>query len=329
MVGNPIITCSVKRPFDGLVLENSFTENITITCLTDSFSETADAGNETFSIAGAGDQSNFFAHDWPLGSNAQGTLQLIDGNSDNTNGNILTNSGFEEWTTNTPDNWTVVSGASILAEETVQVYDGAACGVITGDGVTELSITQLFDDSTGTLGELLQISQYSFNIFLKTGAISPSTGVMTIDLIDQNGITVVDEAGTANTFDIDLTSLNTDYQSFTGIFRTPYIMPTTIRLRIRTSTVISLNNVVYFDKASMGDMIQLYTSGPWFAGHAAVDPPRIGDYTTCQITNSRGAAGALDTFQCLMARLFPIVYTEELLFPSSSSPTISDNLIVA
>ena len=329
-IGNGILNASIYRPQDGRTQENAFAENVQLVCTGDSYTETATEGNEPFSIEGTGNEPNFFAFDWPLGSNASGGLTAIDGNVDVGSGNYLTNSGFEKWTDNVPDNWELLvgtAGTNIL-ENTGQVYDGDAAVQITGDGSGTLTeIVQEFGITTGTIAILQPFNQYGVCIFARRDGVAPAAGVLTIDLIDENDDVLEDEAGNLNTFSIDCTTLSTNYASFTGAFRTPRVMPETVYLRIRLSTALTNGRSIYLDKLSLGLMTQLYPSGPYFSVHAGSVPFGVGDYGEVTITNSRGAAGSLDTFQTLFARYFSQMYTEEYLLPSSATPTISDLLI--
>src|SRR3990167_9199439 len=76
--GNGAVVASVRRPLDGVVLENAFAENLTLTCNQDSYTGGATAGNESLSLTGTGSQSNLFAFNWPLGSNSStGSLEIV------------------------------------------------------------------------------------------------------------------------------------------------------------------------------------------------------------------------------------------------------------
>lgn len=328
--GNGVVNVSTKRPYDGLVLENAFAETITYTCSADSYSGGATEGAEVFSVNGQGSQSDLFAFDWPLGSNAQTTLTAIDGDSDNTNGNLLTNSGFASWTGNTPDYFTIevgTAGTNVVKEASI-VYSGSYSMALPGDGTTQVDIQQVFDDSTGTLGTLSPQTQYSFNIFLRRGGTEIGSGVLQVALVDADGDILQDVAGVNNSFNIDLTNLNTVFTAYTGVFRTGQILPDTVYLRLLQTTPIQSSRTVYAGKMSLGIMSQFYTCGPFLAIHSGSDPFLFGDYAYTTITNSRGSGGTLNTWQTLAARLFPsYMYGSELLLPSSASPTISDNLI--
>src|ERR1700722_7167408 len=113
-IGNGVIAGSSKRPFDGLVLENSFQEVITFTCTQDSYTGGATVNNEQFAVTGEGQETDIFAFDWPLGSNCAISINAIDGDTNNGSGNLLTNSGFATWanTPNVPDNWQLTAGTA-------------------------------------------------------------------------------------------------------------------------------------------------------------------------------------------------------------------------
>lgn len=324
--GNGVMTVSAKRPLDGLTLENSFAENILFVCNSDSYSGTAEAGNEGFTLSGTG-SAGVFEFNWPLGSNATGSLNAIDGDSDNSAGNILTNSGFTDWTGNNPDNFTLVvgtAGTNISKEDTL-VYDTAYALKITGDGSsTQTELQQEFDSSDGTTGTLSPLTQYSCNLFLRRDGTAPGAGILQVALVDGNDSVVQDENGVANSFTVDLTSLTVVYTAYNGVFRTPSIMPDSVRLRLKLTTALTSGRSVYLDKASLGVMTQLYPGGPFFAVHAGSVPFEVGDYGYCAIANGRGSGGTLDTWQTLLYRFFG---DADLLFPSSASPNVSDALI--
>lgn len=330
---NGIINTSTKRPTDALILQNAFAENLTLTCINDSFLGGATLGNEALSLTGTGQEGNPFAFNWPLGSNAQTSLEAIDGDADATSGNLLTNSGWENWTNDVPDNWTIevgLPGTHVFDENTI-VYDPQNEGSsmrLTGDGSTLVELTQQFDSSDGTIGELEPLSQYSFNGFFRRDGVAAAAGVMTIDLIDGDGAVVQDAAGSNNSFTIDLTALNTVFTSYAGTFRTPLEMPEEIYLRFRFTTALTAGRSVYLDKLSLGLMTQSIASGIWLAVHSGSTPFIQGDWGTVQVSNGRGAAGTLNTFATLLSRLFPdVILGNELIFPYSTTPTIQDTQI--
>lgn len=329
--GNGVINVSLKRPFDGLALENAFAERLLFTVTGDSYSGSATAANEPLTVNGVGSEGDLFAFDWPLGSNCLIGVSATDAASDNSNGNFLTNSAFDSFTSNVPDNWTLVlgTGGSNVFEEDTLVYDSPPNKALRllGDGTTNFSLKQQFNVSTGTLGQLSPQTAYSFCIFARRDGVTAANGTLTVDLVDQNNVVIEDAAGINNTFNIDLTGLTVNYAPYTGAFRTPSIMPTSQYLRMRlTGTGLTNNRSVYFDFGSLTQMSQTYTAGPFVAVHAGSIPFQVSDWASAIISSSRNAN--LNSFQVLLSRLFPdAAYGQGLLYPSSSTPTISDTLI--
>lgn len=327
--GNAVIVVSTKRPSDGAVLENSFAETIQVTCAADSYSGNQTAFNELFTVTGENSQGDVFAYNWPLGSGANTTTSAIDGGTSNGSGNLLTNSGFATFTSNTPNNWTITVGTAgtNIFKETSLIFTGAAALKITGDGSSTLtSLQQQFNNAAGTGGALTLQTQYGVNLWLRGGASPPAQGVLQVDLVDQNGTIINDEGGAPNSFTIDLTTLTSTYQPFNGAFRTPIVMPTSQYLRLHLTTSLPNGVSVYVGKVSLGSMTQLYTSGPFLSIHAGSIPSVQNDYTSVSITNSLGAGGTKSTFQVLCNQLFGL-QPSDILIPSAAVPTISDNLI--
>lgn len=328
-VGNGVLNLSTKRPFDGRTLENAYAENLLFTCNNDSYTGGTVAGNEQFQLTGTGQQTDYFAFNWPLGSNANVNLNAIDGDADDSSGNLLTNSNFNDATVaNLPNSFTAVLGTPGT--------DFALNGGITyGSSVNSLQLigTGVKVDlrQTPTSGTFDPLTQYGVCIFMRRGGSAPNTGVLKIQLVDGNGIVINDASGNPiNILSIDCTQLTTNFVGYVGQFRTPEILPATISVQILEDTVIQTGVSVYAAKLSVGLMTQAYTSGPYGCIHAGNLPFAIGDFATGAITNSRGSGGTLNTFQTLMARLYPNeVYGQELLFPSAVSPgnSIPDSLI--
>lgn len=332
-VGNGALNSSLVRPQDGRNQELAFAEMVSAACSNDSYTGTATAGNETIQIFGQGAQSNVFAFDWPRGSGSSTNVNAINGNSNNTAGNILTNSGFEAFTSNLPNNFTflVGTGGTNVFEEDTLIFDPVGGGKalrLLGDGSTLINFSEAFNSSTGTRGSLAGGSQYSFCMWLRRDAVAVGAGLLEISLVDSLGNYIQDVAGNNNTFTIDLTTLNTAYSPFKWIFRTPNVMPNSYLIRYRLTTAITSGRNVYLDKGSLGSTRQLYSSGPYFAVHSGSVPFEIGDVASCTITNARGSGGTLDTFQTLWQRLFyAAMMSNEFLLPSSNVPFISDGLI--
>lgn len=326
--GNGIIVGSVKTPLTGVFLENAFAENILFNCTADSYTGGTAVGNEQFTVTGTGNQADFLAFDWPMGSNGQLTLTAVNGADSASGGNSLVNSDFADWTDNIPDNFTLevgTAGTNIVREASI-VYTGTYSLALVGDGSTLTQLNQLFNDDTGSTVSLTPLTQYAFNFFIRRDGSAPGAGILQIALVDENDNVVQDYAGTANSFTVDLTTLNTTFTSYTGVFRTPEEMPETISLRVKLTTVLSAGRTVYLDLMGMTPMDQLYEGGPFFSIFSGSVPFLFGDYSYCPVTNSRGAGGTLNTWQSVFSILLG---DPTFLLPSATagSETILDSLL--
>ncbi len=327
--GNGIIIVSTTRPSDGLILQNLLAETVLALCTSDSYIGGATAGNETITFAGTG-SVGLFDFDWPLGSNASLSVDAIDGSQNNASNNIMTNSGFDTFTvSNTPNNWTIVVGTAgtNFFRETTIVYGSGSSIRFLGDGSTQVQIQQEFDDSVnGTGGTLDSLTQYSVCLFMRRDGVA-ATGILTVDLIDQGNNVIADANGTNNSFTIDLSTLSTNYAAYTGVFRTPLVLPTDVIIRLRQTTPYTNGRSFYLDRMGFGEMSQLATHDIFTSVHSGSVNFTQGDYGTIAKTNSRGSGGSLNTWQTLLYCLLPDVVSSEIIFPYASSPSISDSLI--
>lgn len=326
--GNGVLVASVRR-YDGLTQENAFAEALQVLCSDDSFSGGATEGNEGFTVTGTGNEPDPFAFDWPLGSNAETSLNAIDGESDNANGNLLTNSGFGAFTGGIPDNWTAVLGSGNFSQESTIVYDDTTSALkITGDALGTLSeLTQTFNDSDGTSGILDAYTQYALNVWMRRDGIAPAAGVLRFALVDDTDTIINDQAGNACSWTVDLTALSTAYVAYNGFFRLPAKPPATIKLQVKITTALTNGRAVYLDKMGMGLTTQVYSGGPALAVFAGSLPFVVQDYATATIANNRGGVANLASFGPLLQRFYNLA-SLDLLIPSSSTPTISDSALI-
>lgn len=327
--GTGVLNASVKRPLDGLVLENSFAETLLLVCTSDSYTGGQTAGNETFALTGTGQETDVFAFDWPLGSNASTSLSAIDGDANQTSGNLLNKSNFATWTAGIPDQWTVPVGPASIQQNGSITYGSGQSVQIIGDGATLTELRQAFNSSAGNTSTLTPLTQYGVCLFFRRDGTAANTGLLAVDIIDGNGVTILDANSVPNTFNIDPTAFTTSFTQYLGAFRTPAILPASYSFRVRLTTPLTNGRSVYMAKISDGLMTQAYTSGPFASIHAGNTPFVAGDYSGLVVTNSRGAGGTLNTFQTACARMFSQFIQNELLLPSSSSPTLSDSTLIA
>lgn len=254
--GNGVCAVTLTGP-DGKSLIDSYAETIDTLCTIDSQISSGSLGIESFSYSGDNQQTNTTQWDWPKGSGASGSLTACDAASSTSS--LLTNGGFETFTVaNTPDSWTIavgVAGTDIFSEASI-VYAGAKALKFTGTGGAPL--TEVYQDLT----TLKPNTVYAGNVFMRDSGAGLVAGVVQIDL--HNGSTVInDDAGTANSTTRAFGDLTTTYASHTFFFRTPRVLPSTIRLRIKVTTALTSGESVYIDHLAFAEATQLYSGGPY------------------------------------------------------------------
>ena len=319
--GTGLLLASIVGP-DGKNMEYVIPETLTATITSDN-QVGATAGSEPANVKGVAPETDTMQWDWPLGSGASANLTAVDANLSN-GLNVLTNSSFETFTSNAPNNWTIATGTAgttILAGGSGQAYKNQNCLEIAGNGSELTKLYQSFNNSTsGTAAKLKPSTVYAINLWLKMSVV-PAAGVLKISLTDGNGNVVNDANGTANTFSVALTGATTGYVAHNAFFRTPAVLPTTgLRLQIELTTAITTGDNLFIDTMAMTPATQVYTGGPFAALFS-------GD--TNFITNDTWSLAATNTygvFQKFFDRTFGM-RALGLQLPSSGTPTISDSLL--
>lgn len=336
--GTPNIVVSVKTA-NGKSAEYAVAEDIKFLCVSDGYQQSnISAGQELFAVSGEAAATDLFQQDWPRGSGALISVYAVDGDvsygGTGQSLNLLQNSGFETFTTaNQPDNWTRLVGTvgTTIINGSAQPYTGTGALAFVGDGGGTLSsVYQAFNvaptttlDAGGTSAILRGRTQYAVSLWVRVSS-TPAAGVLTVDLVDSTPTVYADDAGTSNTFTIDLTAVSTTYLKFSGIFRTPstLLSSSTVRLRIRLSTAITNTHTVYIDKVAMTPMIPLYQNGPSVAIFSGATKLVKDDQYQVAISNTWGE------FQKMFQQFFDM-RTLDLQLPSDNAgaETIVDTLV--
>lgn len=331
-IGNATVICSVTGRY-GVPQEYSLAETLVATCTGDQLGNGTGAtkGSEPITIVAPAAEANKFNVNWPDGSGASAAINVIDPNIDaNATGNLLTNSNFEVWTAvaNTPDNWSILVGVAgtDIKKHVTTTYGGSstACLQFVGDGSVLSSIVQPFDAvaGAGTTAELKPATQYGFNVWLYAAA-TMVAGVLKADLVDSTNTVINDDAAVANTLTYDLTTLaGTTWTNFSGFFRTPTNMPTTVKLRLRISTAMTNTRTLNVDFGAMALSTQLYVGGPYVNAFRASTDLVYGDTWNIAITNNR--AGIFQTF---FEQTFDMTSLGMILPSASAGNTIDDALV--
>ena len=163
-----------------------------------------------------------------------------------------------------------------------------------------------------------------------TGAL-PTTGVITIELLNSAGTVLADDQAANNSDTLSLPgvilAVDTWYTK-TFVFRTPKNIAAGAKLRFRLSTVLA-NSAVYVDGMAFGRMHECYPGGPFVAPIAGSTPfVRADDYQdhwTIAVTNTNGgAASARATYHRLLDALFDL-RVNGILLPTLVANNVLDS----
>lgn len=304
--GNGTLVVTTKDG-SGRNLANQFNETVLVTVTTGNTS-----GSERLRFVGREMQPDPTAWDWPKGggSNLSVTAVAPDSSSQE-----VSNGSFETFTTpNVPDNWTISVGTAgtTVKKNTSIKYSGASALEIDGNGS---ELTQLRQALTG----LDSKTPYAVAFAAKVD-VAPAGGVLTVDLFDGSSV-INDEAGTANSFTVDLTTLGTSFVFKSGVFRLPEPIPASVYLRLRLSTALSNTTSLLVDHLAMAEMSELYVHGPSVAAISGATAWSLDDTFSLAIGNNYAGK-----WQSMFNRLFA-TRDKRLLLPTSGSNLIADSLL--
>lgn len=324
--GTGVCRASVVNEF-GATLAYPFDEDILVTCTADA-QGSATEGQETFDARGEVAEDDPLSWNWEKGSGASASLTAVDAATD-AGANLLTNSSFEDFTTNVPDNWTVlvgVAGTDFGAIGAGSGYDGAASPNalrFTGDGSTLASLAQTFNSDTGTVSELEPNTVYAVNFWAKRSN-GVAAGVLDVELVDGSNTVINDDAGTANQVRTTISSgFTTSWAAYSGFFRTPRVLPSTIKMRVRLSTALTNAETTDIDHLAMTPATQLYSGGPFVSLFSGATAFIEDDVFTVTVANDYTAA-----MHRLWERLFGLRELGlQLPDNGAGAETIADSLV--
>lgn len=330
------LVTTVKRG-DGLQQDLTVPETGFLTCTADSQIGGSNERSETFTFVGEVDDGDTAMFDWPTGSGASATMTVCDPTLDNDGGNVLTNSDFEDWTGSplAATGWGTSPVVGVwgtdIARATVPLYSDGVYGIsFNGDGSTLSEIRQKFNDSSvGTAGVLLPQRSYAVGFWAKVLSSAPAAGIMTVKLVDGNGTTINDDAGTANSTTFAITGWTTSYVFKSIVFRTPKLLPDTYYLDVKISTAITNAKTAYINGLGVSLMDNLYDGGPSVKIFPGATKWVANDgWTLANANNFATATYASGNFQSLFDLWFDMRGQGQLL-PTSGSPTRANTLITA
>ena len=334
--GDGVILLGVKRG-DGLYLENTVAEVAPVVCTADAQTGGATVNQEQFTFVGAADAGNPYSYLWPTGSGGSATLTAVDATQNNSGGNLLTNSGFENWTSGAPNNFTVDVGTAgtDFQQSSATVYQQGSSFQFIGGTSALTSISQQFSSASGTLGQLLALTSLAVNFRIKADVV-PASGVFKVELVGGStagSLAVLNDAqGNPNALTITLhTGVTTSWVPNNVIVRLPRVLPSIIKLRFVLTTAIPSGSNIFPRLGGGRDAdAALWPARPGHRHLLQRPHPFInGDGWLVTTANDRGGASNNATFQTMFDRFFGMRALGLLLPSTASAPTIADTLITS
>lgn len=302
---------------DGDRLMTVRAEDILLTCSSDA-QIAGTAGRETFLVEGEAEEPDRFSETWPGGSGIFSSITVNDPSIDASSGgqNILTNSDFEDFTANAPDDWTIDVGSAgtTVDDETTNFYRGAKALKIIGNGSQLTAISQAI-----ALGVLKPRTKYCFGFWTRRAGGAIAGGVGRLSVKDSGG-TIVTGASDS----ITLTGLTTSYAFRSVVFQTGEDIDTSYKFVIELTTALTNTSEWLIDDLALVEMIQFGgAGGPYIALWPGAEPFVIGDRFKITITNNNEGE-----FVRELDRFFDL-HNSGLVVPSvtDTSETIADSLI--
>jgi hypothetical protein len=287
-------------------------------CIQDAQDGALTAGSELFRITGT---AAYGGLDWrfPAGSGAQMTLASATAGIDygTQYANIGTNTDLEDWTSNVPDQWSVVTGTAgtdFLAE-TGTFYRGASCLKAAATSTT-WRIRQQLGSQSGSLGTIQPDRPYAIVFAAKKDA--SATGAIRVSIKDASN-NIVGSMTKALTVASDLT---TSWALYSTTVRSPKVLPAASYIMVEATTGIG-TAAVYIDEVVVCEMKPIAPGGQALSIIAGSTNYIVEDRLLRKFSNANEGA-----FVRAFDRLFDM-YGKGLSLPQNylGGETIADSLI--
>jgi len=321
--GNGTVVALVETP--NILLGNSANwpniraEVLDIRCITDSQNGSIARGVEIFQIRG---QPAFSTLDrrYPAGSGRAIQASALCANVDAGPRfqNILTNSDFEQMTSNVPEFFTVSSGTAgtDFLTETTTYFRSTTCIKAAATGVT-WKLRQQLGTGAGTVGKLTPDRPYVIAFAAKKDA--SATGTFRVSVQDGSGNVI---GGGTFAATAAHGALTTSWALVTATIFAPRVIPTETYLVVETTAGVA-TAAMYIDEVIVAEMVQLAPGSQYLAIISGSTDYNSDDNFSYTFTNTGNGA-----FAVALDRLFGM-YDLGLCLPDATAgaETIADSLI--
>ncbi len=269
-------------------------ETMTLECIRDSEIDGATEGQEGWSLKGG---PNYSKLSWETEGSGNGP-----GVTTFNREAILLNKDFENWTSNTPQNWTISSGSAGVTVDSSTKYRGSKSLKFTGNAALTLSMSQ-------AISRMQAKKKYLVSVAVKASSV-PAAGALSIKFTG-TGYT----AGGTEEIAIAAGSMPTSWTLYSFWVVCPASLPSDWALTVAISGPLSNTVTINLDSFVLAPAV--WHGGLSLAVVAGSTPWLRGDKVTWTVANN--GAGVFQTF---FRRWFGFQ------LPSAASPgnTIDDGL---
>jgi hypothetical protein len=326
--GDGVLITSVATPTIGYSTLTQYpnvrSETCTLLCTQDAQNGFTSKYREQFTLYG---QPSFESLDYrfPAGSGIVGDIEVVSAmtNAGGRYQNVLSNSGFESWQSNVPDNWTIVVGTA-----GTNIADGGSVNCMTGVGCLQFN--------SGSTAALPKITQSLKTSGQTEGAITPDRLMCLSFWVKQTGVLVgtlrvslQDGAGNilnAGTFfkSVNLALATGSYvnYSYTAALPAKINSASEALIAVELTVAQTAKTVSYIDEITLSEMKRFDAGGPAFTIVTGGTPFVVNDKAFAIFLNNEEGE-----VQTEMDRYFGM-YQDGLAFPATAgAPTVADTVI--
>ncbi len=300
------------------------TETLRFTCYEDARSKKRSKGSELFEVRGA-EKFGPMDHRWPGGSGFVGRhASASDTQSDGRKKgrNILRNSSFEGFVSNTPTAWEIkVGGAGSTIYKDASVYArGTSALKLVGDGTNAIRIHQQMGNlDVGSPVGVKPDALYCISFLARKSGTGSSAGSLQVGLSNDSGSFV---SGCSKS--VAHGSLSSSaFGNFNHTFRAPLDLIDPVYFTVSQATAFTSGTNVHVDGLIMAEMIPTAAGGVHFIIVPGATDFVRGDEFTVAVTNN--GEGAMHSY---MDRFFDL-YRSGIFMPGNvvGGETVADSLI--
>tara|TARA_R100001086_G_scaffold169725_6_gene92525 strand:+ start:1246 stop:2628 length:1383 start_codon:yes stop_codon:yes gene_type:complete len=296
-VGNGTLLYSAVSPIvdrygnraGNIHLQNVRTETITARCIGDQTSAGIDENAEVFAVNGQRAVPRF-DQDWPTGSGARYSLPVVSPNQDGGRSaakNVTTNGDYEDFTSNAPDRWSIVTGvAGTHILPAGAGYTGSNALKLVGDGSTAPKIRQRLRLTAETLGQINPDVPYSISFAIKRGSAAAGAGIKVS--VQDSGGTILNNSIALREMSASIAhgSITTSYQLVTNVCMAPPEIPKGSQIVVEATGNITNASEIFIDHVTVAEMRPM---GPGLGAVQLIPGStafRYGDTFSIPITNN-------------------------------------------